>query len=266
MKVIVVTGSTRGIGYGLADAFLARGCAVVVSGRNQQSVDTAVQQLSQTHDAGRIFGQPCDMQDYDQVQALWDRTRAHFGHVDIWINNAGLINESRPVWQQDPARMAAVVNTNLTGLLYAAKVVIHGMAEQGYGHMYNMEGSGSDGAIRAGLTPYGMTKYGVRYLTRALIKETAATPVKISTLSPGMVITEMLVGQYDDPAEFERVKRFFNILADDVATVSPWLADRVLANDKAGANIAWLTTPKIAARFLSAPFRKRDLFQNEATS
>ena len=264
MKVIVVTGSTRGIGYGLADAFLDRGCAVVVTGRSQQSVDDAVQQFAQKHDANRILGQPCDMQSYDQVQALWDQSKAHFGNVDIWINNAGLINESRPVWEQDPARMAAVVNTNLTGLLYAAKVVINGMIEQGYGHIYNMEGSGSDGAIRAGLTPYGMTKYGVRYLTRALVKETANTPVKVSTLSPGMVITEMLIGEYN-PEELERVKRIFNILADHVETVSPWLADRVLANDKAGAKIAWLTTPKVIGRFLSTPFRKRDLFQNQTT-
>ena len=74
-----------------------------------------------------------------------------------------------------------------------------------------------------------------------------------------MVLTDMLLDNI--PAERQaNAKRIFNILADRVETVAPWLAQRILENDKAGARIAWLTTPQIFMRFLLARFRKRDLF------
>jgi hypothetical protein len=76
-----------------------------------------------------------------------------------------------------------------------------------------------------------------------------------------MVVTDLLTGQYRDrPDEWERAKRIFNILADRVETVAPWLAERVLANTQSGARIRWLTRSKLIGRFLAAPFRKRDLF------
>ena len=90
MRVVVITGSTRGIGYGLADSFLALECAVVVNGRTQGSVDRAVESLSTKHEATRILGQPGDVTQLEQVQQLWDAARQHFGRIDIWINNAGL--------------------------------------------------------------------------------------------------------------------------------------------------------------------------------
>ena len=88
MKTVVVTGSTRGIGHGLADAFLARGCCVVVSSRRPDAVEAAVTGLSAKHEPQRVFGQPCDVRRFEQVQALWDAARARFGSVQIWINNA----------------------------------------------------------------------------------------------------------------------------------------------------------------------------------
>ena len=89
MKKIVITGSTRGIGYGLANSFLALGWSVAVSGRTQEGVEAAVSSLATRHDAGSIVGQPCDVTRFDQVQALWDVAQARFGGIDMWVNNAG---------------------------------------------------------------------------------------------------------------------------------------------------------------------------------
>ena len=89
MKTIVITGSTRGIGYGMATAFLEMGCAVVISGRQQAVVDQAVSALADRFGAEKVFGTACDVRKLDQVQGLWDAAAAHFGRIDIWINNAG---------------------------------------------------------------------------------------------------------------------------------------------------------------------------------
>jgi len=261
LKTIIVTGSTRGIGHGLADAFLARGCSVTISGRHQASVDEATSKLAATHGEERLFGHPCDVTDFEEVQGLWDASKARWGQIDIWINNAGIAHAQTDLWVQAPEEMAAVVETNITGTLYGAKVALTGMLEQGSGSLYNMEGLGSDGRRVEGLTVYGTTKYGLRYLTEALVEATKGTPVIVGALRPGMVLTDLLTKQYEDrPEDWEGAKRIFNILADRVETVAPWLADRVLANSRHGARFQWLSRGKVIGRFLTAPFGKRDLF------
>lgn len=185
MKTIVITGSTRGIGYGLADAFLDLGCAVTVSARSPDGVKNAVDNLGAKHDAHRVFGHRCDVTDYDQVQALWDTALEHWEKIDIWINNAGMANPQMAFWEQPPERIQAVVQTNLVGAMYGAKTAIRGMLQQGFGALYNMEGLGSDGRKVEGLTLYGSTKHGLRYLTDALVQETQGTSVLTGALSPG---------------------------------------------------------------------------------
>jgi NAD(P)-dependent dehydrogenase (short-subunit alcohol dehydrogenase family) len=259
-KVVVITGSTRGIGYGLAHSFLTRGCCVVVGGRSQAGTDLAVRQLADAHDPGSVTGEVCDVRDFGQVQGLWDGAIRRFGHVDIWINNAGLGTCQRDLWTHTPEEMAALVDTNVLGVLHGAKVAIEGMLAQGRGAVYTMEGLGSDGRRIVGLVLYGTTKRALRYLTEGLVAETRRTAVLVGSISPGMVTTDFLLSRYDHNSEdWERAKRIFNILADRVETVTPWIADRVLANTKHGARFEWLTLPRVAWRFLSAPFTHRDV-------
>jgi NAD(P)-dependent dehydrogenase (short-subunit alcohol dehydrogenase family) len=263
-KHIVITGSTRGIGYGLADAFLQRGCQVTLSGRSQESVDAAVAALAAKHDANKVFGQACDVTDLEQVQRLWDASAAHFGAVDIWINNAGIAQDMQPLWDVPPQRVQAIVETNVAGVVYGSRVAVRGMTEQGRGQLYNMEGAGSDGKVMAGLGIYQASKAAVRSLNKSLVAETKELPLIVGSLSPGMVLTDMLLDPMEnDPSERERMKRIYNILADRVETVTPWLVDQILQNNKTGVNIQWLTTPKIIWRFASARFSKRDLFADQ---
>lgn len=261
MKSIVITGSTRGIGYGLADNFLARGCQVTVNGRSAASVEKALQQLTAKHGSERVAGQAGDVTAAEDHQTVWETAVSHFGKVDIWINNAGVGHPMLNVWEMSPEMVDHVVDIDLKGVIFGSQVAISNMLQQGHGHLYNMEGFGSDGRTRAGLSLYGSTKSAVRFLSKSLTKEVADTPVKASTLSPGIVITEFITGQYeDDPQGLEDAKRIFNILADKVETVTPWLVDNVLANEKSGAHFAWLTPGKVAWRFMTARFNQRNLF------
>jgi NAD(P)-dependent dehydrogenase (short-subunit alcohol dehydrogenase family) len=154
-----------------------------------------------------------------------------------------------------------VVDVDVKGVIFGSQVAIKGMLKQGFGHLYNMEGFGSNGRTRAGISVYGAAKSALRFLTRSLTVETKETPVKVSSLSPGIVITDFITGQYeDDAAGFERARRIFKILGDKPETVTPWLAERVLENDKSGANISWLKPGMIMWRFMAARFNRRDLF------
>lgn len=261
MKTVVITGSTRGIGRGLAENFLKRGCNVVISARDEQAVQQVVAQLSAEYGADKVTGKACDVASFDDLQGLWDHATATFGVIDHWINNAGRTIDRKPLWEADNADIDSIVRTNLTGLLYANKVAMAGMKAQGEGQIWNMEGYGSNGMAQAGMACYGATKRAVNYLNKALPKDAAGTGVKICTVSPGMVLTDLLIGEYDTTSEeWKRVRKIFNILADKVETVTPWLVDGILANEKDGAKVEWLTTPKVIKRFLVNLVKKRDLF------
>ncbi|MDE0238569.1 MAG: SDR family NAD(P)-dependent oxidoreductase, partial [bacterium] len=114
-KRIVITGSTRGIGNGLAREFLKRRCQVAVSGRSANQVDEVVAELGQYYGDSKVCGAACDITDPEQLQGLWDRAADAFGGVDMWINNAGISITRQPLWEQQDDDLAALVNTNLTG-------------------------------------------------------------------------------------------------------------------------------------------------------
>jgi NAD(P)-dependent dehydrogenase (short-subunit alcohol dehydrogenase family) len=260
MKVVVITGSTRGIGYGLAESFLTEGCAVAISGRAPETVETAVQALAARFGPQHVMGLTCDVSDFVQVQALWEAAKTRFGRVDIWINNAGQAHAQTPFWDLSPEQMRSIVETNTLGTILGTKVAVLGMRAQGGGAVYNMEGLGSSGMQVKGLAVYGTTKAGIHYFNQALAKELEGTPVICGSLSPGMVVTDMLTVQRgSDPQAWERQKRIFNILADRVETVTPWLAKQVLENTRNGAQITWAGRVKMMLRFLTAPFVKRQV-------
>jgi NAD(P)-dependent dehydrogenase (short-subunit alcohol dehydrogenase family) len=261
LKVVVITGSTRGIGFGLAKAFLERGCAVTVSGRTQAAVDHAVLVLAADHGAERVSGFACDVVLFEQVQTLWEASVQRFGRVDIWINNAGIAQPMSDFWMHTPQQYEAVLQTNLLGTMYGMRVAVNGMLAQGSGAVYNLEGFGSDGRIMRGMTLYGSSKAAMHYLDRALAKELKGKAVILGAIAPGMVITELVTSQYEGrPADLEKVKPIFNIISERVETVAPIIAEKVLTNHKNGAHIRPFGPGYLLWKFATAPFHKRDLF------
>ncbi|GLP96404.1 SDR family NAD(P)-dependent oxidoreductase [Paraferrimonas sedimenticola] len=261
MTCVVITGSTRGIGRGLAKEFLELGAKVVVSGRSQPAVDEVVALLAQTYGEDKVTGKACDITDVEALKGLWSHAKERFGKVDHWINNAGMSITRANIHQQAPSELSRIIDTNLTAVLLAANVVIEGLVEQQGGTFWVMEGFGSNGATQPGMTAYGASKRAVTYVAKALQKEVKGTGVNVNYLSPGIVVTDLLIGDYDTSSqEWQKSKRIFNILGDRVETVTPYLAKGVLAASKSGTRVAWLTGGKAFARFMSAPFKKRELF------
>lgn len=260
-RTLVVTGSTRGIGLGLARELLARGQNVVVSGRSPATVDQAIVELQASISGGaRVAGFACDVAKRADLQRLWDGAVATFGRVDIWVNNAGMSPDRHPIGELDAADIRATQETNLLGMMHATQIALAGMTQQpGGGFIYNMEGFGSSGMTAEGISLYGASKFSLTYFNECLIEETKGGPVKICYLSPGIVVTDLLMkdmGQRGTP-QWERARRVYDILGDRVETVTPFLADGLLRNDKAGARVAWLTRSKASSRFFMSLFRKR---------
>jgi NAD(P)-dependent dehydrogenase (short-subunit alcohol dehydrogenase family) len=253
MKIIVVTGSTRGIGYGLAREFLRRDCGVVISSRKAENVGLTAAEFAGEFGSELVFSQPCDVTDFDSVQALWDAAVKHFGSVDIWINNAGISHRQADVAAIPLEDLRAVVETNLLGTIYGSRVAVRGMRERGSGAIYNLEGLGSDGRKMQGLHLYGATKYAVAYLTDALADEVKGSGVIVGAIRPGMVLTELITSQYTGREEdWHRLQRLFRIIAADVNEVAPWVADRVLANRRNGARIQFGGAGRMIGRMVKA--------------
>jgi len=261
---VVITGSTRGIGRGLAVEFLKRGHNVVVSSRGQADVDTTVAELA-TAGPARVAGKTCDVTRKADVQALWDYSVATFGQVDFWINNAGRATSRYTVHEQPEDLVHTLVDGNLKGSVFGSQVAICGFRKQGFGALYNMLGGSYDGRrLIPNMGVYSATKAGDWLLTKYLVAENDNPEIIIGTISPGMLITQNWFDEQKHlkQEDWRKIRPVLNILCDYVETSTPWLVEQMLANRKSGRRIAWMTTGKLIRRFAGAKLfgQKRDLF------
>ena len=133
MEVVVITGSTRGIGLGLATELLKRNRSVIINGRRDDVVQIQLKNLREAFPSAKVEGYACDVTDFDSVQGLWNYAIKKFSKVDIWINNAGVMNDHRHTWEVEPKVLKSIVDINVLGTLYGCKVAIKGMMNQGAG-------------------------------------------------------------------------------------------------------------------------------------
>lgn len=259
-NVVVITGATRGIGLGLARAFLQLGWSVMLSARHTEQLQSVVLDLAAKFGKAYVHGQCCDVTQIEDLTVLWQEAQAYFGHVDVWINNAGACNAAKSFIEIDHQELQQVVSTNILGCMLGSKVALQGMLVQGYGQIFNMEGWGSRGEWSAGMTPYSTSKRAVAYFSRALYKETKATPIKVGTLSPGMVATDLLIAswQQGEVKNWHKMKWLFMFVIDPPEPVCTYLAQGVSQNQKSNARIVWMTPWRLALRFFQPYYWRRN--------
>jgi len=257
MKNIVITGSSRGIGYGLAREFLKAGHRVMISGRNATTLEQACDRLRSETGTVYIDATVADVTRTSDIRKLWDHASRN-GKVDIWINNAGVGQDTSLLIEMDEQMICSIIETNIKGLMLSCRVVAAQMSVQGSGAIYNMEGFGSDGRKMARMSAYGTSKNAVHYFTKVLAMETKKLPVLVGSISPGMVVTSMLTDPVMADKQVNReALKIFHILADTVETVTPFLVRKMISNRKHGASIRWLNSRKITGRFIRNLFIKR---------
>ena len=266
MKTAVITGSTRGLGFEMAKRFRAAGWNLVLNGVNETRLEQAVLALRAESGAGAVEGCRGSVSNADELRALADFAREKFGTVEIWINNAGVNQPMKPIWELSEQEIDAILDIDLRGAVLGSRLAVQLMEGQSEGgFVYNLEGYGSNDAMMLGLNMYGTSKRAVTHFTQALAKELAerGSRVKAGRLSPGIMITDFTVkalGGKESIALPEKTKKVYNILGDYPDVVAAHLVKGMLENTKNNAHIEWLTSGKAAWRFMTAAFNKRDFF------
>jgi len=187
-KVIVITGSTRGIGRAIAEGCAKEGARVVICSRQE----SAVKQTCETfkRQGFNVSGLAVDVSRQEDLERLLQHAVETWGRVDVWINNAGLSGGYRPLHEMSPEEIANIVDVNLTATLKACRIVIPYFAQQGGGVVINMSGKGGRGDASPFMTTYAATKAAVTSLTRSLAQENKRHPISIHSVVPGMVETD----------------------------------------------------------------------------
>ncbi|MDD4801920.1 MAG: SDR family NAD(P)-dependent oxidoreductase [Syntrophomonas sp.] len=261
MKNVVITGSTRGIGFCMAKEFLQAGCNVTLSGRGQILPESNHNELKSL-ETKYIYIQ-CDVQEKASLQNLWDASITRWGSVDIWINNAGQNTPYLFSWETGEKYTANVIKTNVAGMIYGSQIAAAGMLKQRQGAIYSMEGLGSNNMIQPKTILYGTTKCALTYFMKGLARELDGTGIIAGRLSPGMMLTNFITktpdGEQSEVISEERFKKIFNILADKPETVAKFFVPKILSNTKNDVQINWMTNRKAAWRFITARFRKEKL-------
>ena len=267
MKTVVITGSARGLGLEMAKVFRKNNVNVVISDLSMDKLEIAKNELEKIKSSSSIGIQVCDVTKSNDILELIEYTKKEFNSIDIWINNAGVNQPEKAIWELSESDIDLVLGVDLKGTIIGSKLVMEEMLKNHKGAIYNVEGYGSNDAKMLGLSIYGTSKRAVTYFTEALAKESEErnTGVIVGKLSPGIMITDFLVtalGNKDKITLSEKTKKIYNILGDYPDVVADFLVNNMLKNAKNNAKIEWLTTGKAAWRFMTSSFNKRNFFKD----
>ena len=263
---VVVTGSTKGLGKELARGFLQCGDNVCISSRDEESVRRCEDELGGEYGKDRVLGLACDVSRAKDVQRLTHAAEYHFGSIDVFICNAGTNGYLYSALDDfPPEKLREIVETNALGTLLSCREAIRVMKRHGDvfrgrgrpGHIFLLEGAGSDGKKTAEFAAYGFTKSGMKQLAQSLnaeLQQRQSKGVVVHTISPGIVYTEMIDAGKDT---FGSLGRFMvNALAQTPEVVAADLVPKIreVANvDSPSAKpirIEFLT-PMVAAKALA---------------
>lgn len=193
-KTALVTGSTSGIGLGIASVLAAHGANVVLNGFGDPTAALAEVRRHGT----QVAHHGADVSDPAQLAELFEYVRTSLGGVDILVNNAGIQHveavEAFPVERWD-----AIIAINLSSVFHGIRLALPGMREKGWGRIVNIASvHGQVGSV--GKSAYVAAKHGVIGLTKVVGLETATTQITCNAICPGFVLTPLVQKQIDDRA------------------------------------------------------------------
>ena len=189
-KVAVVTGGTRGIGFAIVKTYLQNGAKVAVFGSRQETVEKALAKLREENPAWDVTGGWPDLGQYAQVEAAIAEVKAHYGRIDIFVNNAG-ISGRESLYEYDPAAFEKTMALNVNAVFYACRAVAPIMKEQGGGVILNTSSMVSMYGQPSGVA-YPASKSAINGLTRSLARELGKDHIRVNAVAPGITRTDML--------------------------------------------------------------------------
>jgi 3-oxoacyl-[acyl-carrier protein] reductase len=181
-KVVLITGGSRGIGYAIAEAVTARGASVAITGRNARDLEEARNRLGTQASAV-----PADLRNPDEAATAVDETVAHFGGLDVLVNNAG-VGTFANVADMPVADWQRIVDTNLSAVFYCCHAAIPHMRRRGGGWIINISSLAGKNAFVGGAA-YCASKAGLNQFSEALMQEVRQDDIRVSYIMPGSVAT-----------------------------------------------------------------------------
>lgn len=217
-KTIFITGATSGIGEGCARKFAAMGSNLILNGRNTEKLESLKKEL--TAQGVEVLTLPFDVRDRKAMQQAVDSLQDQWKHVDVLINNAGLVIGMDKEHEGSLDEWDIVIDTNIKALLAMTRLIVPGMVERGCGHVINI-GSIAGDAAYAGGSVYCATKAAVKALSDGLRIDLVDTPVRVTNIKPGMVETNFSVIRFrGDQDKADAVyKGIRPLTGDDIADV-----------------------------------------------
>ena len=198
-KRVLITGSTSGIGLGIAKALAADSCSIMLNGLGSNEQIEQAQQAVRAAGAARVVFSAADMRDPDAITAMIEHARDSLGGVDILINNAGIQHVS-PVHEFPVDKWNDILAINLSSAFHTIRAALPGMMQQGWGRIVNIA---SAHALVASpfKSAYVAAKHGIAGLTKTVALEVAEKGITVNAICPGYVRTPLVEGQVADTAK-----------------------------------------------------------------
>ncbi|MEM7721762.1 MAG: 3-hydroxybutyrate dehydrogenase [Pseudomonadota bacterium] len=210
MKTAIVTGSTSGIGLGIAESFVAAGMNVMLNGFGDADEIEATRARLDAAGEGKVAYHGADMTKPDQIQDLVTTTETGLGPVDILVNNAGIQHVS-PVEDFPPKKWDAIIAINMSSAFHTTRFALPGMKARKWGRIINV--ASAHGLVASPFkSAYVTAKHGIIGFTKTIALEAAEHGVTVNAVCPGYVLTPLVEGQIPDTAKArgiteEEVKR-----------------------------------------------------------
>ncbi len=225
-QTVFITGASSGIGRATALAFAAQGARLLLCARRTDRLE-ALRNDAQAAGAPAIQTFTLDVRDRAAVETALSSLPEDWMKIDILINNAGLSRGLAKLYEDDPENWEEMIDTNVKGLLYVTRSVVPGMVERGRGHVINM-GSTAGHQTYANGAVYCASKAAERAITEGLKIDLIGTPVRVTSIDPGMVETEF--SQVRFRGDHERAAKIYQDITplrpEDVAEAIVWVATR----------------------------------------
>jgi NADP-dependent 3-hydroxy acid dehydrogenase YdfG len=223
-KIVFITGASSGIGQATARAFAAQGAKLLLCARRQEKLTELAAELDQAED---VYTFRLDVSDREAVEQTLANLPEEWKAIDILVNNAGLSRGLDKLYEDDPQNWEEMLDTNVKGLLYVTRAVVPGMVERGAGHVISLGSTAGHQTYAKGAV-YCATKAAERVISEGLKLDLMGTPVRVTSVDPGMVETAFSEVRFRGDAD-KAAKVYENITPlspEDVAETILWAATR----------------------------------------
>jgi L-rhamnose 1-dehydrogenase len=204
-RVVVITGAARGIGYGIAECFAAKGDKLVIADLNLEAAEAAATKLTTEAGAAAGLGVVCDVADRASVQAMVEAVVAHFGRIDVLVNNAGIC-PFVDVMEMSPEVFEKTIAVNLTGAFHCTQLVAEKMIAQGDGGRVVFITSLAENVTGPAQVDYGASKGGMRMTMVGFATALGKHGITCNAVAPGMILTDMTRHHWEQPGPAEEIK------------------------------------------------------------